>query len=266
MSTSKDNPPPTEYDAVTEVIAEIESGAPVLSLNQIFESFDPKDGEVQDFWLSGITERARGILASRSADEIREAVMLAEWMVQQPLPLPSPIARKEFETIVGLPNESLARILSRRMAYFDIVGVEDPRDVTWPEIFAAISLTYVALSESGGQSELAMVAVEAVCIAETLLDQAEAVTIGIEEKISARARKGGMARAKRFDELRCRVEALWERGDFKTFADAADAFFEIEEDIIKTLPGAHAKRTVTGWISKYEKLPGSRKKPPRSRR
>lgn len=266
MSTSKDNPPPTEYDAVTEVIAEIESGAPVLSLNQVFESFDPKDGEVQDFWLSGITARARGILASRSADEIREAVMLAEWMVQQPLPLPSLIARKEFETIVGLPNESLARILSRRMAYFDIVGVEDPRDVTWPEIFAAISLTYVALSESGGQSELAMVAVEAVCIAETLRDQDQAIADGVKEQISVRARKGGRAKAKMFDELRSRAEEFWEGGDFKTFTDAAEAFIDTEKDIIKTLPGEHSKRTVTGWISKYEKLPGSRKRSPRARR
>ena len=265
MGKSNNNEPPPEHDAVTEALIEaIQSGGVMLSLNQIFESFHPKEGEVQDFWLRGVADRARDIVSNRSAEEIREAVMLAEWMVQQRLSFR--VTPEAFAKMVGAPNESLAHILLRRMAFFDINGVEDPRDVTWPEIFASISLVYVALGESGKKTEQAMAAVEAICIAETLHDQAQAVTIGVEEKISARARKGGMARAKRFDELRCRVEALWERGDYKTFVDAADAFFEIEEDIIKTLPGARSKRSVIDWISKYEKLPGSRKKPPRSRR
>ncbi len=229
----------------------------MLSLNQVFESFDPKDGEVKDLSLNGYAQRARGILEKRSSREIRGAVMIAEWMVQQRINVPP----EDLPRFSGRLSDSLPRILRRRISYFDIEGIDDPADVTWPEIFAAIAIAYVALNESNPQPDRVMAAVEAVSIAETFRDQADAMAAGIQEGISVPARLGGQAKARKYDALRRKVEAHWENGAFTTYIACAKDFEANEPKINSILPGKNRLRTLCDWISSYSKRNGSRNRP-----
>ena len=245
--TAAPRPPPTEAPEALPPL-----GMPGLALHRVFDRFDAKVGIVTDTWLAEYARRARTILEQRSARDIQGCVLLAEWMLQQPIPIvPSP---ELLQINVGASDESSAHILRRRMAYFDLEGGDEPPGVSWPEIFSALALANVASYEAGRSIARAMHAVEAVCIAETLRDQEHAIASGVKQKIFVRARTGGLKKGEQFWATKKRALEFWAAGNYKTYAGAARAFLEEDATARRELVGGRAERTVAEWLSAHEKL------------
>ena len=173
-------PETTENSELTElgrkVIETYEAGQVILSLHLEFEKFSPLDTPVTDFPHSAYARQAREILSARNREEVRYAVMIAEWAVQSRLAgqiqTPSSRSVRDWIDKVGMIDETLPRILQRRRTLFDIRQLEDLHKAKWQEIYAALTLAYVARAINKGLTTSAEAA-EAIQIALSFVERSK---------------------------------------------------------------------------------------------
>lgn len=247
---------------IDDVLRSILEHSAGLTLHHIFDGFDPMHGEVEDYWLGNVAERARGILSGRSSNDVSELMQLAEWMVEQRLE----VAQVDYPKVYGPTNESLAHKLRRRQKFFKLENVEDATILTWPDIYAAIALAYVGRGLANGDSIEHMTAMEAVCTAETLRDQADIVDVEVAERIKASTVTAAKARAEKlFGPWKEMLKHFWDHGTYDTRAACARDLIKQHPEIIGTLPGEHIERTLVRWLSEHIKGGGRQPdEPPRA--
>lgn len=224
---------------------------PRLSLNLVFHEIDPFEHVGRHWALDSIIERARPLVGQYSLERNRGFVMLAEWCVQQDV------------TRAGLPPEKctarnpltdpLPSILADRIDAFAINETEDFATTTWPEIFAALALAYVARSlRAHGEGRTAyaddQAATDAISIAERLQRAAE------DKRARKRrnGRKGGKTRGQnRYAPLREAAVALACTGRYPSYKTAAAAFCTSDYDWEGAgLEGPPSDETVARWLGR----------------
>lgn len=254
-----------------------------------FAHFDPKNDTFEWDRLNDIATRARAILRHRCREEIEYAALVADWMLSEEAiaDLPAPEVAGQAPTAA---YASPAQLLRLRMVLFDITGLEELPNATWPEIIAAFALG--CLSEAARISgpsldlgdhdddlddaqnapnvvstgfwltpdELALEAMETMCFAEALSGKLPEIEALIERKaankISVHNRNAGLKRHAKQGAVTQRFVAEYLAGRLpgKSCADAATRFYQAlpdeERDFYRK---SNAERTLCDAVSRTKK-------------
>lgn len=241
-----------------------------------FEAFDPIEGIPPDtvagkFWP--IAYRARAILKNRSRQEIIAATdtiswlrfsdIAWEWQHKETEALVNSVNRtgNYDENFIG-PYGADVSLLNYAMERISLDGLNEAiPDLSWPELFAALTLGMIDRAAEWERREpdhveqntnvyhwwhgvFAIEAMEAVCIAEGLLKQ-EKSQIERKKAISNARQRAALKRHQKTNDLKREFIHFCATGNFKSDADAARRFLgALDSDKKQLLAPSNAINTL----------------------
>jgi hypothetical protein len=246
------------------------------------EDFDLLGGTLPGtlhFLFGDQLDRARVVLAGRSAQEIAYAIESLDWMLREGS---QHLFAESMRVLKNKNHHVVNRVKALRafMPHFDIANQSNLPNATWADYFAALTLAYItealyAIHEStppGGplpehestprhdpQTALdwasALEAMDAVCFAEHLLADSQRQTPP-PASAAALGRKGGKMRTAKFSNLKDKVLGLYER-KYHTCPSNREAarriLLELTEKDLSVLSTDNPQERFQKWIGTYKK-------------